>query len=195
MESMQEQIKYAKERPIAVGVFAVLATLSLGMALSLAAGFVFPNSAFAQFVSPCCVVTPTIVPTVVTPIVTSVIPTIVTTVAETPTPPPQLPPSDVVPQCKLSASPSTFADSGTPTLTWSTDVSTKATINHDVGDVSPNGGSVTVPAAITDTTTYQMTVTSGTGHTATCDTTVTITHTPPPATPAPTCELHVVGDS
>lgn len=112
MEIISSQIAYAKSRPMLVGLFAVLATLSVGVALAFATGLVSPDKIMAQVLPPCCtIVTPPPViivppPTVILPPI-DVLPPCCTTVTPPPTvvvPPVDTTP-DVLPPCCTETNP------------------------------------------------------------------------------------------
>ncbi|HWH16498.1 MAG TPA: hypothetical protein VNU25_02875, partial [Candidatus Paceibacterota bacterium] len=54
MEFVQNQLAYVKSRPIAVGLFAIIATLSVGMTFAVATGMTSPDRVMAQILPPCC---------------------------------------------------------------------------------------------------------------------------------------------
>ena len=82
----------------------------------------------------------------------------------------QTPPN--LPSCILSANPTTVQSGGSSTLTWTSQNAVSARINRGIGPVALNG-SQTV-SNIVQTTTYTLTVTSASGQSVTCQTTVTV---------------------
>lgn len=93
-------------------------------------------------------------------------------------------PSPIYPVCVISANPGTITAGGNSTLTWTTTRATSASLNQGIGAVAI-GSNITRVVSPTGTITYTMTVRSSTGHTASCNTKVTVT---PVEVPAPICD-------
>jgi hypothetical protein len=109
----------------------------------------------------------------------------------TPTPTPKPPvttpdndPTPIYPQCVISANPGTITNGGNSTLTWTTTRATSASLNQGIGAVGI-GSNITRVVSPTGTITYTMTVRSSTGHTSSCNTTVTVN---PVVVPDPICD-------
>ena len=85
------------------------------------------------------------------------------------------------PVVTFSAAPETVAPGGCSTLTWATQNVQKASIDQEVGAVSPSGSKQVCPA---ETTQYMLTAT-GTGGTIYEAATVTVTAPAPPPPPPP----------
>ncbi|GEM_PF-3381799 len=92
----------------------------------------------------------------------------------------------VIPSCTLDLDPNSIEEGDQAVMSWTTSFATTAVINNGVGSVSIGSGNQFISP--TNTTTYTMTVTSGTGHTATCLDTVVVV-TPPPVTPSCTLDI------
>jgi hypothetical protein len=184
MEFIQAQKECVKAKPIAVGVSAVLATLSLGMALSFALGFASPQAALAQAIPiPCpCGIPPVIPPPVIIP--PPIVPPVII--------PPVVPPIVLAPSCKLSISGSSIDKGDSVTLTWAVANGAKAFIDQGIGSVSVEGGSKAVSPTVD--TKYTLTVVGVNGATIHCDTSVKIT-TPPPSHITPACTLNISASS
>lgn len=173
MISIQEKVSEVKARPVATGIFAVLAVLSVGMALAFAAGLTNPVSTHAQVAGPpCCTPTPPPPPSTPPPPPAPPAPT------PAPVPAPVLPPA---PKCVfLSASSNSLTAPGTVTLSWKTSDASSESIDNGVGSVSGSTGSKTV--SVTKTTTYKLSISNSSGS-DNCTTTVTI------VPPKPVCTL------
>jgi len=167
METTNEQIEYVKKHPMMVGVLAVLATLSLGLALSFAAGFTHPAAVSAQVGGgPPCAACGGVGGGggggVIIGGGTTVVPS----------------------SCELRADgkedEETVAAGSAVTLEWSTVGAVSASIDNGIGNVSVDGGTRTV--TVNSDTAFHMTVAGGTTLIP-CDVTVHVTQ-PPPTPPS-----------
>jgi len=91
----------------------------------------------------------------------------------------------IIPYCELAINPNSITEGGSASLVWDTSRAISATIDQGIGTVSLPSGSQSVSP--TSETTYTMTVTSSTGHTALCADTVVVT--PPVVNTVPACTL------
>lgn len=102
-------------------------------------------------------------------------------------------PDPIYPICVIDAQPPSIEQGESSVLTWTTTRAASARINTSVGS---NIGTVSIGSNRTrtvspvQTTVYTMIVTSSTGHTATCNTDIEVTVTPPP-TPTFSCTNNV----
>lgn len=87
-------------------------------------------------------------------------------------------PPPAQPYCALLASPASYPQGGTSTLSWTSTYATTATIDNGIGTVSIEGSTTVHP---TSTTTYTMTATGANGNSTSCKATVKVTMAVSPA--------------
>lgn len=100
-------------------------------------------------------------------------------------------PDPIIPDCTLSASPTTINSGASSILTWTTVNAISASFNQGIGSVAV-GNNITRSVSPTGTVTYTMTVTSAHGYTDTCSATITVN---PVVVPTPVCTLSVAPET